>query len=470
MPKAWFRPLLGVVLFLGLAAPAQADIRTGGVDDAIGDGPVTLGGERRGDVKRVDAEYDEQAGKIKVTFKLRETLPRYYSSTVSASIAQSSAGGKCSYGGTRGDITIQGHFYRYYYNDEIYSNVYVNGVGIAQSTGVGSVDFSRTELTISAQGFPIANLPYQCLTGIRQSESYSSASNEDVVSDFFFDDVVIPPPIKREPFIVIPGAPSLSPTTAQPGDTLTATTRYENRGNATGVIKVANQTIRRPGQPHTRPAIWDGDFSNRIRDRSLAAGDSITQTGTLKLKSNAPPGRWEIYSSWQDSDGVWHDSVSGYFTVEAPPVTPVVTPTPTDDSPAPTPAPAPAPGNPSPPPGAPKPSQGSPTQPVTAPRAPAIRFNVDATARRQSLVRVLRSGVRVAGKTPRSGRIAVSLYRGRTKVGSGSIKARKRGSYSATIRLSARGKQVLRRRAGSIVVEARRTRRDTDATTVRVLR
>lgn len=57
-----------------------------------------------------------------------------------------------------------------------------------------------------------------------------------------------------ESFIVIPSAPTLDKTTVRPGDTLVATTRYVNYGRATGSMRTATQTIRRPGQTALPPA------------------------------------------------------------------------------------------------------------------------------------------------------------------------------------------------------------------------
>jgi hypothetical protein len=171
--------------------------------------------------------------------------------------------------------------------------------------------------------------------------------------------------------IDIPAAPALATTTVHPGDELTATTRYRNAGTTAGVLRTAVQTVRRPGQPHDHPTLWDGNFTNTLSQQLLGAGADVLQTGTLQLSSSAPLGQWEVYAAWQDAGGRWHDGPSGAFTVVDP-----STPLPAPPAPAPPATTPPAPGDPAPAAPATPPPASSPT---TAPAEPTVDAQGSAT-------------------------------------------------------------------------------------------
>lgn len=179
-------------------------------------------------------------------------------------------------------------------------------------------------------------------------------------------------PADAAPVVVMPAPPSLSTATVHPGDTLTATTRYTNVGTTAGVLVTANQTIRRPGQPHDHPAIWDGDFTNALTRRAIAPGEDVLQTGSLTLSATAPLGQWEVYAAWQDTGGSWHDGPSGTFTVVDP-----STPLPPPPAPSPVSPPSDPPSEPTPPTPTPTPAP-TPTVGPAAPSEPTLTTQGDA--------------------------------------------------------------------------------------------
>lgn len=120
--------------------------------------------------------------------------------------------------------------------------------------------------------------------------------------------------------IVISSPLSLSATTITVGQTLRASVKYGNTSGASITVPSIVIASRAPGATHSGGPFTD--LSPVLTSVAIASNGSATLTATRVFTASDTLGKWEAYSTYQDSAGVWHDSSSIFFNVVAvvPPV------------------------------------------------------------------------------------------------------------------------------------------------------
>lgn len=108
-------------------------------------------------------------------------------------------------------------------------------------------------------------------------------------------------------------AVKLSATSVAQGGSINATVTFVNP-NAIGV-SVLGMVIagRQPGATHSGGPYTD--FQPAMTATAISANANTSFTATLTIPSTGLTGKWEVYPTYQDADGNWHDSPSSYFTV-----------------------------------------------------------------------------------------------------------------------------------------------------------
>jgi PKD repeat protein len=125
---------------------------------------------------------------------------------------------------------------------------------------------------------------------------------------------IIGPPAAPAPTPVITiGAPSITPSVANPGSTITVSVVVTVSGAAT-TAQSFTLTNRPPGVVHGSPPYNDFYVQNAV---SLPIG-SRTFTSTYTFAANAPIGSWDFYAVLNDSNGTaLPDGPSNIFTVQS---------------------------------------------------------------------------------------------------------------------------------------------------------
>ncbi|HEY3816806.1 MAG TPA: cellulase family glycosylhydrolase [Polyangiaceae bacterium] len=113
----------------------------------------------------------------------------------------------------------------------------------------------------------------------------------------------------------ITSALSLSESGVSPGDTVTGTVTFTNDGVV--AVNVENVVIaaRPPGGTHSGGP-YD-DFGPTSPTQTLAPGASLTLTATRTFSSSDPTGTWDLYPTWEDGSGVWHDGTDASIQLAA---------------------------------------------------------------------------------------------------------------------------------------------------------
>jgi hypothetical protein len=120
--------------------------------------------------------------------------------------------------------------------------------------------------------------------------------------------------------LVVSTALKLSSTAPKPGDTITASVTYRNPGTKSVSVKTIVIAGRPPGG--TNGGGPYKDFAPAKGALTLAAGGSVTVSGTLALAKTDPTGTWYAYSTYEDANGAWHDGAKVNFQVATTTTTP----------------------------------------------------------------------------------------------------------------------------------------------------
>jgi hypothetical protein len=107
----------------------------------------------------------------------------------------------------------------------------------------------------------------------------------------------------------------LGATTVESGQTLNGSVTYRNPHNHSVTVRRIVIAGRPPGGTNLNGP-YD-DFSPEPTQVTFAPGQSITVTASRPFTASDPTGSWYAYSTYQDANGVWHDSSSHPFTVDA---------------------------------------------------------------------------------------------------------------------------------------------------------
>lgn len=112
----------------------------------------------------------------------------------------------------------------------------------------------------------------------------------------------------------ITSALALNASNAAPGQTLTATVTYTNTSADAIDVQAAVIAARPPGGSHAGGP-YD-DFQPYAAPTTLAPGDSLTVNASETFDGSIT-GTWDVYPTYEDADGVWHDGPDQSFTVGA---------------------------------------------------------------------------------------------------------------------------------------------------------
>ncbi len=119
----------------------------------------------------------------------------------------------------------------------------------------------------------------------------------------------------------ISSALALSASTAVAGQTVSGTVVYTNQTAEPVVVRGAVIAARPPGGSHTGGP-YD-DFLPVTPATTVAPGDSLTVSASRTFSASDPEGAWDLYATYQDGAGVWHDGPDQTLTMgSAPPPPP----------------------------------------------------------------------------------------------------------------------------------------------------
>jgi hypothetical protein len=113
--------------------------------------------------------------------------------------------------------------------------------------------------------------------------------------------------------LAVTSALAFSQTTVSPGDTVTGNVTLTNDGVAPVVVQNVVIAARPPGGTHAGGP-YD-DFAPTAPSQTLAPGASIALTATRTFASSDPAGTWDVYPTWQDGNGTWHDGPDGSLSL-----------------------------------------------------------------------------------------------------------------------------------------------------------
>jgi hypothetical protein len=106
---------------------------------------------------------------------------------------------------------------------------------------------------------------------------------------------------------------TLSETSAAAGDTVTGTVTLTNDGTTAVVVEDAVLAARPPGGTHAGGPF--DDFGPTAPSQTLQPGASLTLTATRTFTAGDPSGAWDLYVTWEDASGTWHDGPDTALTV-----------------------------------------------------------------------------------------------------------------------------------------------------------
>ena len=105
----------------------------------------------------------------------------------------------------------------------------------------------------------------------------------------------------------------LSASSASSGQTITGKVTYTNATSSPVAIKAIAIAARPPGGSHAGGP-YD-DFAPSAPPTTVASGASITVTASRTFAAGDPAGAWDVYPTYQDDNGTWHDGPDQSLTV-----------------------------------------------------------------------------------------------------------------------------------------------------------
>jgi hypothetical protein len=338
---------LGAIATLIVPALASAAVFEGSQTDPAGDvviipsprdgngqlispPPPTRSGFGSGDLSNASVRYDSTLGELTISltginFVLSHSGTSFSGGISVNTLVQSNSPGYCGYPADVSDLTFRGSS---------------GASGRGSGTLYGGI-LDDGALTVAAQILPAGYYPanpqtiifafksprlagriYRCASNLQATYMDSGNTTDiDGITPFClvagcFDQPVSagPPPPVAEPLLDL-SPPTLNRTSFQPGDTIQARAELINTNASTVTAKTAIITARPPGSTHANGPV-KFDFSNSAQDNiRLVHGDVWVGSGSFRLPSDAPLGRYDVYLTYQTADGVYHDGLSNSFDV-----------------------------------------------------------------------------------------------------------------------------------------------------------
>ncbi len=164
----------------------------------------------------------------------------------------------------------------------------------------------------------LANHAYLCASGFLANYADHGDRNSDNIDDFCivagcFDPLGSATPPPAPPLLEL-SAPTLSASSYTRGSTIRAAAELKNTNPSTIAIARAVITARPPGSTHAFGPI-KYDFPADVKDISLGSGAVRAVSQSFSLPSSAPLGRYDVYLTYQDAGGLYHDGPSSFFDV-----------------------------------------------------------------------------------------------------------------------------------------------------------
>jgi hypothetical protein len=110
--------------------------------------------------------------------------------------------------------------------------------------------------------------------------------------------------VQSGPLVITAGL-TLSALSAAAGDTITGTVTFTNDGTSPVVVEDAVIAARPPGGTHSGGPF--DDFTPTAPSQTLAPGASLTLTAARTFSAADPLGAWDMYPTFEDGSGTWHD-------------------------------------------------------------------------------------------------------------------------------------------------------------------
>ena len=114
---------------------------------------------------------------------------------------------------------------------------------------------------------------------------------------------------------VITSTLHLDATTTSDGKTVSGTVVYTNTGASPVSVRSAFIAARPPGGSHAGGPF--DDFAPATATTSVAPGATLSVTASRTFASGDPAGAWDVYPTYEDADGVWHDGPDQSLTLGA---------------------------------------------------------------------------------------------------------------------------------------------------------
>ena len=106
---------------------------------------------------------------------------------------------------------------------------------------------------------------------------------------------------------------TLSASSVAVGQTVTATVTYTNETGSPQTINAIALAARPPGGTHAGGP-YD-DFQPYASSTTVQPGGSITATASRTFTASDPTGAWDVYPTYQDDSGSWHDGADQSLAV-----------------------------------------------------------------------------------------------------------------------------------------------------------
>lgn len=115
--------------------------------------------------------------------------------------------------------------------------------------------------------------------------------------------------------LVLEAPLTLSESTVHAGDTVTGKVTYRNAGSSPIVVQAAVIAARPPGGTHAGGPF--DDFAPSAASTTIAPGALFTVTSSRTFAGSDPLGAWDLYPTFEDASGAWHDGPDQTLRVSA---------------------------------------------------------------------------------------------------------------------------------------------------------
>lgn len=320
MSRARSTAALAAVVGLFAAAPAEAEIRDKYQPDPRGDSSVTFSnGSRLLDMTGVGVAHDTEGGTLRV--RLDADLPGAIGSiSFDTSISQSVKDGACAVHATSEDYTVRGSAYNSY--GYVGGSAYLYHRDRLVDTS-GQVSLDAAGVTVTFRGFGLVRRNYLCVgtTSVSRSvygNGFSGSSSDEVVSFCLVDGCGIGTQSSGSKAGLEVPVPVLDLGTVTRGTTIVGKAELKNSSRDPIHFTAAVISARPPGSSRAVGPIMYY-FNGLLPQSPVPAGGSRLIDQRFTIPSDAPFGRYDVYATYQDLNGAWHDGPSGFLEVVADP-------------------------------------------------------------------------------------------------------------------------------------------------------